>query len=108
MTRPVGQGDARDSVRARIVVRGRVQGVWYRGAARDEARRLGLVGWARNRADGSVEILAQGPASAIDRFVEWCREGPPLARVRSVDRTAESVPETGADELAELRDFVVR
>jgi acylphosphatase len=108
VTRPARPGDARDSVRARIVVRGRVQGVWYRGSARDEARSLGLVGWARNRADGSVEILAQGPATALDRFVEWCREGPPLARVRSVDRTAESIPEASADDLAELRDFEVR
>jgi acylphosphatase len=101
--------DARGSVRARIVVRGRVQGVWYRGSARDEARRLGLVGWARNRADGSVEILAQGEARALDRFVEWCREGPPLARVRSVDRTDEAIPDdASASELAELRDFEVR
>jgi acylphosphatase len=108
VTRRPGPVDARDSVRARIVVRGRVQGVWYRGSAQEEARRLGLVGWARNRPDGSVEILAQGAPAALDRFVEWCREGPPLARVRSVDRIAEAIPAVGADDLAELRDFEVR
>lgn len=88
-------------------MRGRVQGVWYRGSVCDEARRLGLSGWARNRADGSVEILAQGAPAALERLVTWCHEGPPLARVRSVERTVEPIPPGVEDEL-DGRDFEVR
>lgn len=65
-------------------MRGRVQGVWYRGAAQEVAERLGLAGWVRNRRDGSVEIVAEGEEGALRRLVEWCREGPPLARVSDV------------------------
>jgi acylphosphatase len=82
-------------------VRGRVQGVWFRGSAREEADRLGLVGWARNRPDGSVEIVAQGAPSAIERFVEWCRHGPPGARVSDLVRVAEPANE-------QLHDFRIR
>lgn len=94
-------------VRIHLVVRGRVQGVWYRGSAREEALRLGIRGWARNRPDGSVEILAQGSAAAIDRFVAWCHEGPPLARVSSVEREAQVVAD-GDAELAVRGSFEVR
>jgi acylphosphatase len=80
-----------DDVRVRIAVRGRVQGVWFRGAAREAADRLRLVGWARNLADGSVEILAQGNEQAIEQFVEWCHHGPPAARVASVATQREMV-----------------
>jgi acylphosphatase len=96
-----------EEIRVRIVVRGRVQGVWFRGSTRDEARRLGLAGWARNRADGSVEILAQGAPAAVDRLVAWCHDGPPLARVRSVERTVESIP-LADDDVAARGDFEVR
>jgi acylphosphatase len=97
-----------EAIRVRIIVRGRVQGVWFRGSARDEARRLGLSGWARNRADGAVEILAQGAPAAIERLVEWCHEGPPLARVKSVERTFERIPRGEEDELAIREGFEVR
>jgi acylphosphatase len=90
-----------DLVRTRLRVRGRVQGVWFRGSARAEAERLGIVGWARNRADGSVEILAQGRSNALERFVAWCASGPPGALVESVDRQAEPVAD-------DLRGFEVR
>jgi acylphosphatase len=80
----------------RLRIRGRVQGVWFRGSARAEAQRLGVVGWACNRADGSVEILAQGRREAIERFVAWCAAGPSGARVEAVDRQAEPV----ADDLS--------
>ena len=60
---------------------GRVQGVGFRYALRDEALRLGLAGWVRNRADGSVEALAQGDESALEQLVEWARRGPRLAKV---------------------------
>ena len=78
----------------RLLVTGRVQGVWYRGWAVDVARELGLAGWVRNRRDGSVEILADGDPAALDALAGRCREGPPAARVDAVSVTddTESVP----------------
>ena len=70
--------------RAEIVVRGRVQGVFFRASARDEAERLGLCGEVRNLPDGSVEAVAEGPREKIEAFVSWCRRGPPAARVEDV------------------------
>jgi acylphosphatase len=69
----------------RMGVRGRVQGVGYRFAALAEAERLSITGWVRNRADGSVEVLAQGPGEAIDALLAWTRRGPPAAKVQSVE-----------------------
>ena len=69
----------------RVRVRGRVQGVWFRGSTRDEARRLGLAGWVRNREDGSVEAHLQGAPATVDAMVAWCRVGPPLAAVTRLD-----------------------
>lgn len=74
-------------IAVRLIIKGSVQGVGYRWWAVGEARRLGLDGWARNRADGSVEILAIGPAPAIAALARACAEGPPAARVASVRRT---------------------
>jgi acylphosphatase len=68
-----------------IRVRGRVQGVFYRATARAEAERLGLRGFVRNEPDGSVYAEAEGEGEALDRFVDWCRRGPPQARVEAVD-----------------------
>jgi acylphosphatase len=73
-------------------IRGRVQGVYFRGSAQDEAERLGIVGYARNESDGSVAAFAQGEDAAVDQFVEWCRHGPPSARVSAVEVT-ESAPQ---------------
>ena len=70
-----------------IRVRGRVQGVFFRETTRQEADRLGVTGTVRNEPDGSVAIEAEGPAERLDRFVEWCREGPPRANVESLDAT---------------------
>ena len=70
----------------RVEIRGRVQGVWYRGWTLDEAQRRGLRGWVRNRRDGSVEALFIGPKAQVDAMIEACREGPPAARVDSVQR----------------------
>jgi len=61
-----------------------VQGVGFRYSMRREARRLGVTGWVRNRHDGSVEAVAQGPAEAVEALVEWSRQGPPGARVTDV------------------------
>ncbi|WP_374608514.1 acylphosphatase [Thermomonas sp.] len=71
---------------ARFIVRGKVQGVWFRASTRDEAMRLGLAGHARNLADGSVDVLAIGDAAAIDMLERWLHLGPPLARVDAVSR----------------------
>ena len=71
-------------VRRRVVVEGRVQGVGYRESCRRQAERLGLSGWVRNRADGSVEAAFEGPPESVDAVVAWCREGPRWAAVRSV------------------------
>jgi acylphosphatase len=68
----------------RIVIVGRVQGVGYRDAAVQAAFVFGVCGWVRNRQDGSVEALAQGEHDAVERFVAWCRRGPPLALVAEV------------------------
>jgi acylphosphatase len=68
-----------------IRVRGRVQGVGFRDALRVEALRLGVRGWVRNCADGSVQALLQGNDDAVEHLVQWARRGPPLARVRAMD-----------------------
>lgn len=74
-------------VARRILAAGRVQGVGYRDAAVQAAFALGIVGWVRNRRDDTVEAFAQGDESAVERFVEWCRRGPPLARVTNISAT---------------------
>ncbi|MFH2115028.1 MAG: acylphosphatase [Spirochaetota bacterium] len=67
------------------IVRGRVQGVGFRYEARSVARALGLTGWVMNLDDGGVETWAEGPASAVKRYRDWLDQGPPGARVESVD-----------------------
>jgi acylphosphatase len=69
----------------RLRLSGRVQGVGYRVWAIERARSLGLLGWVRNRGDGSVEMLATGSAQAVASLVEACRKGPPAARVDRVE-----------------------
>jgi acylphosphatase len=76
-------------VRVRAVVHGRVQGVFYRDSCRNEARRLGVRGWVRNRPDGTVEVVAEGPRDRVDRLLTWCRHGPPRADVTAVSVTDE-------------------
>ena len=66
------------------VVTGRVQGVGFRWETRRQAVDLGIAGWVRNRRDGSVEVLIQGPRQAVDRMASWLRRGPAGAVVRSV------------------------
>jgi acylphosphatase len=69
----------------RFHIEGKVQGVWYRAATRDTAVALGLVGYAANLADGSVEVVACGDVNALDTLADWLWEGPPLARVERVE-----------------------
>jgi len=71
--------------RVRIIVSGMVQGVFFRASTRDEAVRLGIGGWVRNQNDGSVEIVAEGTREQIEEFIDWCRTGPPDARVDELD-----------------------
>jgi acylphosphatase len=68
----------------RVRIRGRVQGVGYRDWMSREATRLGVQGWVRNRADGSVEALVAGDAAAVNALLAACRAGPPLARVEEI------------------------
>jgi acylphosphatase len=68
-----------------VTVTGRVQGVSFRYYAEREAARLGVTGWVRNEPDGSVAGHFEGTADAVDALVEWCRQGPPMARVERVD-----------------------
>lgn len=71
--------------RIRAIVSGRVQGVAYRASTVTEARRLGIVGWVKNRSDGRVELEAEGPDAMIDALIRWCHEGPPAAKVDRVE-----------------------
>ncbi len=68
----------------RCVVSGRVQGVFYRATTRRRALELGIEGWARNLADGTVEVVASGEAGAVDELCDWLLEGPGAARVTEV------------------------
>jgi acylphosphatase len=87
--------------RVRAIVSGRVQGVGYRAATATEARRLGIHGWVKNRADGTVELEAEGPDDKVGALIGWCEYGPPAAQVTKV--AVEELSATGKD-----REFAVR
>lgn len=81
------------SICKRCLVSGRVQGVWFRASTRDQARRLGVTGWARNLHDGRVEVLACGDAAAVEALCDWLWDGPPLAQVTQVScETVQQAP----------------
>jgi acylphosphatase len=69
----------------RLVIHGRVQGVFFRDSMRHEAQRLGIAGWVRNRSDGTVEAAVQGEPAAADAIVRWAHRGPQHAQVERVD-----------------------
>ena len=74
-----------DRTRAHAFVTGTVQGVYYRANTRDAARERGVDGWVKNRSDGRVEAVFEGPADAVDEMVEWCETGSPAADVEDVE-----------------------
>lgn len=82
-----------------LTIHGKVQGVYYRESMKQEAKRLGLTGWVRNRKDGCVEALVQGEADTLNEILDWCRRGPPAARVDKVEE--KNVPSETA-----LKDFL--
>lgn len=84
----------------RVVIRGRVQGVWFRAWTVQEASLRALSGWVRNRTDGSVEALFAGPEAAVEEMIVLCKEGPPAARVADVAAELADPPaETGFHQL---------
>lgn len=85
--------------RIRVIVSGTVQGVSYRAACRGEASARGVGGWVRNRGDGSVEAVFEGPAEDVDAMLRWARTGPPAASVAGL----EVYPETPAG----IRGFTI-
>jgi acylphosphatase len=89
----------------RLMITGRVQGVGFRDFVEREARRLGLRGWVRNRRDGTVEAVLNGPAQAVDKAVEAIRRGPSSARVTAVD--IQEAETTALEQLLPGEDFSV-
>jgi acylphosphatase len=77
-------------VRRRVKAHGRVQGVFFRDSVRREAERRGVAGWARNCADGTVEVVFEGPVDAVEAMVEACRRGPGHAEVSQLDVVEEA------------------
>ena len=75
--------------RVHLTISGRVQGVYFRQSTRREAVACGISGWVRNRNDGTVEIVAEGPSEALEKLIAWCAIGPEMAIVDSVERIDE-------------------
>ena len=82
----------------RLRIHGRVQGVWFRESMRQEAQRLGIVGWVRNRDDGTVESVVQGTAPAVETITEWARRGPDGALVTRLEEAGEPISDYAAFE----------
>ena len=78
-----------ERVRTRVVVHGQVQGVFFRDSTRQEAERRGVAGSVANRDDGTVEAVFEGEPEAVAALVEFCRSGPPQARVERVEESRE-------------------
>jgi acylphosphatase len=78
----------------KVVVHGRVQGVFFRATCARRAEALGVDGWVRNRSDGTVEAVFAGPGGPVGAMLDWCRQGPDLARVEDLELT-EGVEDPG-------------
>ncbi len=79
----------KDRIRRHAIIQGRVQGVFFRMETRQEAQVHGVTGWVRNLPDGAVEAVFEGEKDKVEKVLAWCRQGPPGARVDSVDVTEE-------------------
>jgi acylphosphatase len=86
--------------RVKIIVKGLVQGVYFRATTRQQARQLNVTGWVKNRWDGSVEILAEGNKEKLDRLIAWCHKGPSGASIEGVKVEWQSF-------LDEFQDFII-
>lgn len=85
----------------RVIISGRVQGVFFRKRTEETADRHHVAGWVRNRRDGKVEAFFEGDAAGVDRVLEWCRRGPPMADVTGVE--VSEIPYLG-----KYDDFIIR
>ena len=90
-------------VRTRVIISGRVQGVFYRATMREYAQALNVNGWVKNRHDGKVEALLEGEKRDMERLIHWCRQGPPGARVSAVEEKTE--PYTGEYSRFEIKHW---
>ncbi len=89
-----------EKVRARVIIEGRVQGVFFRYHTQEMAYRLGIKGWVKNRRDGRVEAVFEGERNRVNQMIEWCHHGPPEARVTGVRVTWE-------EHTGEFQDFSI-
>lgn len=89
-----------EKARARVIVEGRVQGVFFRHHTQAAAFRLGVRGWVKNRSDGRVEAVFEGDREKVDQMIHWCHRGPSEARVKNVHVVWEEYTE-------EFEDFSV-
>ena len=87
------------AIRRRVVVHGRVQGVFFRDSTERQARSRGVAGWVRNRDDGTVEAVFEGEPEAVDALVDFARSGPSRAEVRRVDVKEEGPEGLGSFEV---------
>jgi len=78
------------AIRVHLYVSGRVQGVFYRSNTRRKALELGLTGWVRNLPDGRVEAVVEGEEGQVEKLIQWCRRGPPLAAVTGLEVARET------------------
>ena len=81
-----------------LLIKGKVQGVFYRASAKDAAEKLGVSGWIRNTEEGAVEVLASGTEEQVQEFIRWCWQGPARAEVKQV-----VVPEMGDEQFTGFR-----
>jgi acylphosphatase len=88
-------------LRARLVIRGRVQGVWFRASTYNRACELGVTGWVRNCPDGSVEVMAGGAKERVQQLIIWCHQGPEGALVTDVEVEWQTYQ-------GEFREFFIR